>query len=566
MRRKREETVVFYSSMSSTSLGLCVKPFGKEGVRLLYAGGGQDCILEVRRPLALLHRSTNEEAENCKDMTNAEAAAAWEYHADAPEAEGVIIIKGSTSAGSAVTQPSSSATSGPPRLAAWRLRRGSEVSDVAQLAKPPSASSSSSGGSQSAGGPSPAATVSPLDDAELAFNILQWFGTVVIDCRQGATHRLRESILCADVATVASLPTKDDAIVIGAPQDVLDALATRVRRGVHVLSERALHTLCSQHSCLAAPCVAAEAAEDGSSGGSGQGAGGSGRRASFSTAAAAAAATRRPVLPNLVDGTLLVGHQGHALCIADWQRHVRLGGVVNLAPEKVDASKAREAALVGEGGDTPAWDVLELKAADGLQLTDKPGDGERLLEALPMAIEAIRSGSGHDGKLVFVHCQQGRSRAGSIATAWLLTAHDSWTLFDAIAFLAARRPETEIFEEYAQALERWAVDSLGRQPSLQRVHTELPRQIRPLPLQKGGDASLMTSNTAAQATAIPVATPKSASTVEVTDPASSTSGCNRSRPPLGPGAEAAGLPRDSPCSRGSFGPAAIRRASPPHAR
>ena len=52
-------------------------------------------------------------------------------------------------------------------------------------------------------------------------------------------------------------------------------------------------------------------------------------------------AERRPVLPNLVGGSLLVGHQGHALCIADWAPLVRIGGVFNLAPDKVDPAPAR---------------------------------------------------------------------------------------------------------------------------------------------------------------------------------------------------------------------------------
>ena len=60
-------------------------------------------------------------------------------------------------------------------------------------------------------------------------------------------------------------------------------------------------------------------------------------------AAGEGAASRRPVLPNLVDGRLLVGHQGHALCIADWAHLVKLGGVVNLAAEKARHVAASDA-------------------------------------------------------------------------------------------------------------------------------------------------------------------------------------------------------------------------------
>ena len=50
---------------------------------------------------------------------------------------------------------------------------------------------------------------------------------------------------------------------------------------------------------------------------------------------------RRPVLPNLIDGNLYVGHQGHALCIAEWAHLVPLGGVFNLAADHVDIGPAR---------------------------------------------------------------------------------------------------------------------------------------------------------------------------------------------------------------------------------
>lgn len=494
-------------------LGLRIKPFGKDGIRILYTGGGPGCTLEVHKP----------QAEGEPDE------AGWTLYAETPDPEGVIVAKGKV-------------FDGAPKLALWRLHCGDSTSEVVLLSKPVSASA------HSANAPSSAAAVLPLDDAELAFNILQWFGTAVIDCRPRATHRLRESMLCADAAAASSLPPKDDAIAIGAPDDVVLALTTRARRSVHVMSERALTALCAQHPCLAVACAVSETDEVAR--GAWDPAGGG-----FSAAATAAARERRPVLPNLVDGALLVGHQGHALCIADWQGHVRLGGVLNLAPAHVDASKAREvamsqAAATSDGAPpVPAWNVLELHCPDGAQLTDKPGDGQRLLDALPAALAAIRDGTG-DGRLVFLHCQQGRSRAGSIATAHLLSAHGSWTLFDAIAFLSARRPEVEIFEEYAQALERWAVDTLGRPASLPRVMGELPRQIRPLPRR------------ASQEVGGGGAAPQ---------PASADAGAgDGSRPPLvggkGAGVAGTGTAASTHPPQGRFGPAAIRRASPPQAR
>ena len=122
----------------------------------------------------------------------------------------------------------------------------------------------------------------------------------MVDFRPGeVVPRLRESILCADVTAASALQLKDDAICIGAPTDGLEAVATRVRHHVYVLAAAALDALCTQH-----PYLCGEIAE------------------------------RRPVMPNLVGGQLYVGHQGHALCIADWAGLVPLTGVFNLAAEK----------------------------------------------------------------------------------------------------------------------------------------------------------------------------------------------------------------------------------------
>ena len=109
-----------------------------------------------------------------------------------------------------------------------------------------------------------------------------------------------------------------------------------------------------------------------------------------------------------------------------------------------------------------------------------------MLEVLPTALDAIDAAlaAAPLGGRVFVHCAQGRSRSGSVAAAHLLRANPGWTLFDAITFLADRRPEVELLPDYALALEQWAV-GLGRQPSLERVAAELPRQLRgPLRLAK----------------------------------------------------------------------------------
>ena len=44
---------------------------------------------------------------------------------------------------------------------------------------------------------------------------------------------------------------------------------------------------------------------------------------------------RPPCLPNVVDGVLLLGHQGHAAAVGKWADGLRCCGVVNLAPDKV---------------------------------------------------------------------------------------------------------------------------------------------------------------------------------------------------------------------------------------
>ena len=77
----------------------------------------------------------------------------------------------------------------------------------------------------------------------------------------------------------------------------------------------------------------------------------------------------------------------------------------------------------------------EVRCANGQPLTDGVGDGEWLLQALPAALAAIAAAVPRGP--VFVHCQQGRSCAGAIATEHLLSTHAAWSLRDALGFLVA---------------------------------------------------------------------------------------------------------------------------------
>ena len=392
---------------------LQVKPFGKNGVRLVYSDAGDDAMLEV-----------------C-----AAEDTVWQLHASVTPGDGVLVVK-------------SACIAGPPRAAKWRLQSGASVTEPECLVQVGSAC----GASKASG---TAASRVLLDDLELAFNVLQWFGTVVVDFRSAppAELRLRESMAVGDVAAAAALPLKDDVLCLGADDAGadnarLDAVAGRVRRCVYQLTDAALAALCVAHPCLCG-----------------------------------AAAERRPVLPNLVGGSLLVGHQGHALCIGDWAPLLPLSLIVNLAPDRVDATAERAVVAAAAAGGGRACALLEVRCDDGEQLTDKPADGERLLQVLPGTLAAIADAA-QSGGMAFVHCQQGRSRAGSMAAAHVLATHDGWSLYDALRFLAARRPEVELQQCYLDALERWAVDSLGRPPSVARVREELPRAVRPDPLGK----------------------------------------------------------------------------------
>ena len=173
---------------------LSAKPFGKDGVRLVFSGASAGVtILEVRAAAA------DDSAAADDDDSR------WTAHGDGPLAtnDGVVVVKTST------------ASSGRPRTAEWRLRTGSVVTAPVTLAPRPSTQAAA----QSA---SPLATIQPLDDAELAFNILQWFGTIVLDFRAEG-RRLRESVLITDASSVSSLPIKDDAVCLGALREAVSS-------------------------------------------------------------------------------------------------------------------------------------------------------------------------------------------------------------------------------------------------------------------------------------------------------------------------------------------------------
>ena len=406
--------------MSAT---LTAKPFGASGVRLLFSAA-RGSTLELRLP---------------------HDGAEWQPHGEPlVDDEGVVVMK-SLDGGAQ------------PRLASWRLRPadGSAAGEGVLLP---------SRAQQAAATAAKGASVVELDDAEMAYNVLQWFGTIVVDGRPQASTRLCESTVCLDASAAAALPLKDDAVAIELSPEVAAVVAGRVRRSVRTITVRALEALRALH-----PWLFCE--------GGGEGGG---------------TAQRRPVTPNLIDGTLLVGHQGHALRCEAWAPLLGLGGVLNLAAERVDPRPARDALAALRGAAHADEHCLEVRApSDGAPLTDGVGDGARLREVLPAACAAIAAAiaaAAPHGR-VFVHCQQGRSRAGSVAVAHLLTTHPSWTLHDALRFLAARRPEAEIAHDYIEALEAWAVGELGRAPSLPRCRAELSQHLRPPPLGGGGGAA-----------------------------------------------------------------------------
>ena len=142
-----------------------VKPFGAHGVRLhwSYSGNG---------PLVA-------EAEKGGWVTFAECDAGG---------KGVLIVK------------EKGAQSWP-----WRVRSPTAVSAVAALAARPKALRPTT----------PVETLGTDAEAvELAFNVLQWYSTVLVDMRSGGAPLL-ESLLRPAVAELSALPWRDDALVIG---------------------------------------------------------------------------------------------------------------------------------------------------------------------------------------------------------------------------------------------------------------------------------------------------------------------------------------------------------------
>lgn len=272
-------------------------------------------------------------------------------------------------------------------------------------------------------------------DTERMYNILQWYSTAVIDMRVEADIRLAESLVCPAAQVLAALPFRDDALVIGKlPSADVDVLHGRVARCIYTASASAVQHLLQEFPFLAGNPSA-----------------------------------NRRVLPNLVDTRLVLGHQGHAFRLRDWAVTLELIGVVNLASNRVpstyDAIADRK-------------HYVDVTHSDGQPLTDTSNDGQRFSEVLPQVLEAIELAlvSNPQGR-IFIHCQQGRSRAGSVAAARLLVTHPSWTLLDAVRFLSLRRPEVELNMSYAEVLDEFA-QSLGRTSSLDQLKSELPKHLR----------------------------------------------------------------------------------------
>ncbi|CAE7299745.1 unnamed protein product [Symbiodinium sp. CCMP2592] len=273
------------------------------------------------------------------------------------------------------------------------------------------------------------------EDVEQVYNILQWYGTVAIDMRDGDVERLAESWVCPDMAALAKLTFRDDALVIGfLPAEAEAVLQGRVRRCVYTVGLAVVEPLLRSFSVLSAP-----------------------------------PAQKRPVLPNVIGTRLVVGHQGHAARLDEWSKHLNIIGVINLAPNVVPS---KPDAIPDRAFYHEVWH------SDAMPLWDTADDGRRLCDVLPETLTAIdRALEANPSGRVFIHCQQGRSRAASIAAAHLLTQNSSWTLFDAVSLVARRRPETEINLSYAQSLEEFAL-SLGREPALDQVRRELPMHLR----------------------------------------------------------------------------------------
>ncbi|CAE7208973.1 unnamed protein product [Symbiodinium sp. KB8] len=376
-----------------------VKPFGKSGVRLCWQ----------RR------EANTGVGETAKLVAEVLAGKDWLAVDEALGCSGVIVVR---------SLPHLPGTE--PKTALWRLRCGEEASTPKAMPRVP----------PRAGEARRCKGVQLEDeDVEQVYNILQWYGTVVIDMREGDVERLAESWVCPDIAALAKLTFRDDALVMGfLPAEAEAVLQGRVRRRVYTVGSAVVEPLLRSFKVLSAPPV-----------------------------------QKRPVLPNVIGARLVVGHQGHAAKLDEWSKHLNIIGVINLAPNvvpsKLDAIPDRAF-------------YHEVWHSDAMPLWDTADDGRRLCDVLPETLAVIdRALGANPSGRVFIHCQQGRSRAASIAAAHLLTQNSSWNLFDAVSLVALRRPETEINLSYAESLEEFAL-SLGREPALDQVRRELPRHLR----------------------------------------------------------------------------------------
>ena len=368
---------------TTPTFGLTGKPFGKDGVRVLYTGGAAGTVLEVSptarqlpppplQPAATATRMVTMISRNSRSRRRRRSPRGC----TPTRAAGAIIVAGRPPPRGARAPRTAVA----PALCRWQREQ-----------RCPARGSVAIGGVflvVAARGL--LAPIKALDDAELAFNVLQWFGTVAGPPQWRKRWRGHNSSNStpsrASSASMgaAGVTNQGRCVAIGAPPDVLNALAAR--RG-------AVHVLLGQHprgALRPAPCLPA-AAED----------------SEAAPGTAAAVAVKRPVLPNLVDGALLVGHQGRALHRTMGCPHTaRRGHQPRRRPRRPDAGAGG-----GEGGGRRRME------RDGVEVPTGRADGQArrrgaFLEVLPKALDAIRAGTA-GGRLVFIHCQQGARAPGA---------------------------------------------------------------------------------------------------------------------------------------------------------